>query len=38
MEDDRRHIHDLLYGIVGEAGCGVSCSEADIYREDGLYH
>jgi hypothetical protein len=35
MEEDRQQLYDLLYDIVGEAGCGVSCTEAEIYKEDG---
>jgi hypothetical protein len=35
MNEDTQRIYDLLYDIVGEGGCGVACTEAEIYREDG---
>jgi hypothetical protein len=35
MIDEKQQIYDLLYEIVGEGGCGVSCTDAEIYQEDG---
>jgi hypothetical protein len=35
MIDEKQRIYDLLYEIVGEGGCGASCTDADIYQEDG---
>ncbi len=33
--DDKQHIYDLLYEIVGEGGCAGTCSESELYQEDG---
>ena len=33
MKDQKQQIYDLLYDIVGEGGCGVSCSESELYQE-----
>jgi hypothetical protein len=35
MQDQKQQIYDLLYDIVGEGGCGVACTEDELYREDG---
>jgi len=33
---EREEILNYLYEMIGEEGCGISCSEADVYRdEDG---
>ena len=34
MKDQKQQIYDLLYDIVGEGGCGVSCSEGELYQEE----
>jgi len=31
---DREEIRDYLYRVVGEEGCGVSCEEAEIFRDE----
>ena len=34
--DEREDIRKYLYELIGDEGCGVSCGEAEIYRdEDG---
>lgn len=34
--DEREDIRRYLYELIGEEGCGMSCEEAEIYRdEDG---
>jgi hypothetical protein len=35
MNDEKQHIYDLLFDIVGEGGCAGACSEAELYQEDG---
>lgn len=35
MSDERQEICDQLHSVVGEDGCGVSCSETEFFREDG---
>lgn len=35
--DDKQALYAYLYEIVGEAGCGVSCSEAQIFKQDGQW-
>jgi len=37
MKDETQRIYDLLYSIVGEGGCGVSCTDAEIFKEDGQW-
>ncbi|MEJ2040873.1 MAG: hypothetical protein P8X55_18375 [Desulfosarcinaceae bacterium] len=37
MNNEKQQIYDLLYEIVGQGGCGVACSEAEIYEEDGQW-
>lgn len=37
MEKDKQRIYDYLYNIVGQGGCGVSCTEAEIFLEDGQW-
>jgi hypothetical protein len=33
---EREEILSYLYELIGEEGCGMSCGEADVYRdEDG---
>ena len=38
MKDEKQKLYDCLYDIVGEAGCGVSCTEAEIYLEAGEWN
>lgn len=35
MIDEKQKIYDLLFEIVGEGGCAGSCSESELYKEDG---
>lgn len=35
MADEKQQIYDLLYSIVGDGGCAGSCTDADIYLQDG---
>jgi hypothetical protein len=35
MDNEKLQIYDLLYSYVGEGGCGASCTDADIYQENG---
>ena len=35
MIDERQKICELFHRIVGESGCGVSCSEAEFFKKDG---
>ena len=37
MDNEKQQIYALLYEIVGESGCGVACSEAEIYMENGQW-
>lgn len=34
MDEKKRQIYDLLYEIVGEGGCGVSCTESELYQDE----
>jgi len=31
---DRAEIAESLYDVIGEEGCGVTCSEAEIFEDD----
>jgi hypothetical protein len=35
MTNEKQQIYDLLYEYVGEGGCAGSCSDAEIYQENG---
>ena len=35
MIDEKQHLCQLLTDIVGDVGCGVSCTDAEIFKEDG---
>jgi hypothetical protein len=35
MNDERQRVYDLVIDIVGEGGCAGSCTESELYREDG---
>ena len=35
MKDEKQKIFDLVYEIVGEGGCGTSCTDSEIFQEDG---
>ena len=35
MTDEKQHIYDLLYEIVGEGGCAGACSDSELYQENG---
>ena len=35
MNDERQEICAIFKRVVGEASCGVSCSEAEFYKKDG---
>lgn len=37
MEDQKQQIYDLLDDIVGDGGCGVACSENELFQEDGQW-
>lgn len=32
--DEKEELLELLYRVLGEEGCGVSCSEAEIFKDD----
>ena len=35
MTDEQQRLCEIFNNVVGEAGCGVSCFEADIFKENG---
>lgn len=35
MINERQEICDLFPSVVGEDGCGVSCSEVEFFKENG---
>ena len=35
--NDKTEIRQELVAAVGEEGCGVSCEEADIFQEEGVW-
>ena len=35
MIDEKAYLCRLLTETVGDVGCGVSCSDAEIFKEDG---
>jgi len=35
MDVTKQRIYDLLFEIVGEGGCGVACTESELFQEDG---
>ena len=35
MIDEKQHLCQLLSEMLEDTGCGVSCSDAEIYKEDG---
>jgi hypothetical protein len=34
MNDQKQQIYDLLYDIVGEGGCGLACTDSELYQEE----
>lgn len=32
--NDRAEIVEFLYDVIGEEGCGVSCSDAEIFEDE----
>ena len=37
MNDEKEQICNIFHELIGEDGCGVSCSDAEIYKEDGQW-
>jgi len=35
MNEEKQKIHDMMYDIIGEDACEGTCTDSDLYQEDG---